>query len=185
MVRRLMVVLALAVTVGLLVEGSPALASMDPGAAETEFVWHINHLREEQGLPLLTVDPGLTAVARQWAATMAAEGGIRHRTNLSTVAPDPNWVKIGENVGVGVGVSALHDAFVASPSHYANLVDSKWQRVGVGVVMVGDTIFVAENFMQVEAPKAVAKASRAKAAKKRPAKSAARKPAARKKTVRK
>ena len=118
-------------------------------AIENEFVWRINFLRTERGLAPVTVDPELTAVARRWASSMAVAGEISHRPDLTVVGTDPRWVTVGENVGVGGSVVALHDAFVASPKHLENLVDPDWQYIGIGVVFVGNTIYVAENFMEV------------------------------------
>ncbi|HVM07481.1 MAG TPA: CAP domain-containing protein [Acidimicrobiales bacterium] len=177
--RALGVIVALVVTLGLLAEATPAAATNDPRSLENEFVWHLNALRAEKGLQPLVVDGRLTDVARDWAGQMAAAGRISHRSDLAAVAPDPSWQKMGENVGVGATVISLHDAFVASPSHYANLVDPVWQHVGIGVVLSGETIYVAVNFMQVSAPAAkvaAASASKAKASSKAPKKAVAKKP---------
>jgi hypothetical protein len=126
----------------------PAAAEgVDTVAAEQEFVGHINFLRASQGLGALSVDPALTQIARDWAGQMAGAGGISHRPNLADVAPS-NWLKVGENVGVGPNVAGLHHAFVQSPGHYKNLVDPDFTTVGIGIVMVGDTMYVTENFMK-------------------------------------
>ena len=34
-----------------------------------------------------------------------------------------DWAKLGENVGTGPDVGSVMDAFIASPGHYANIVD--------------------------------------------------------------
>jgi uncharacterized protein YkwD len=128
---------------------TPSSAATTRDAVENEFVWRINFLRSERGLPVVNVDPELTAVARQWAASMAVAAEISHRRDLAVVGTDPGWVTVGENVGVGGSVMALHDAFVASPKHLENLVDPDWQYIGIGVVFVGTTIYVAENFMEI------------------------------------
>ena len=78
---------------------------------------------------------------------MAREGGISHRTNLTTAAP-ADWVRIGENVGVGGSIAALHDAFVKSRLHYENLVEPDFDSIGVGVVVRGGRIWVTENFLR-------------------------------------
>ena len=125
-----------------------APAVPDPGAAEAEFVGHINALRASRGLGALSVDAELTREARSWAATMAGQGRIFHTSNLSN-GITANWVKLGENVGVGADVGVLFQAFVDSPTHYANLVDPKYTSVGIGVVVSGDRIFTAHRFMAV------------------------------------
>lgn len=118
----------------------------DPAASEAEFVARINQLRADRGLGALTVDPELTAQARRWARTMADAGRIFHASDLS-VGVTANWRQLGENVGVGGELGPLFDAFVASPSHYENLVESTYTRVGVGVVNAGDRMFTTHRFM--------------------------------------
>lgn len=154
--RRLLPALAVvALLVGALVaapttqaaSGAPAV---DTGAAESEFVSRINSLRSSRGLAPLQVDGQLTGLARSWAGTMAGQGRIFHASDLSA-GVTTEWQKLGENVGVGGNVPALFDAFVASPTHLANLVDPAFTHVGVGVVVSGGRIFTAHRFMGLRA----------------------------------
>lgn len=133
---------------------STAVAMQDPAAAANDFVARINELRASRGLGALSVDGELTAQANQWAATMANAGRIFHASDLS-VGITANWSKLGENVGVGGDTSSLFQAFVNSPTHYANLVDPAYSRVGVGVVHAGGRMYTAHRFMGV-APAAAA-----------------------------
>lgn len=155
-----------------LVGGSASADEIDPLGAEHEFVGRLNDLRAEHGLNPLAVDPALTEIARDWATQMAGANQISHRRNLTAVAPS-NWLVLGENVGAGPAVTPVHDALVASPTHYANLVNPRFRQVGVGVVVVGGKLFVAQNFMTPEEAKPAAakacKAKRCKAAAKRKA----------------
>jgi hypothetical protein len=125
----------------------PVAAQADTVSDEAAFVTKINELRASKGLPALVVHENLVAKARSWAATMAAAGKIWHSTLSDGITAD--WKKLGENVGMGGSVDGLHAAFVASPGHYANLVDPNFGHVGIGIVMSGKTIFVAEMFMQM------------------------------------
>jgi len=95
------------------------------------------------------VDGELTERAVRWARTMGAGGDIWHQADLS-VGLAADWFRLGENVGYGPGVGPIHDAFIVSPTHYANLVDPGFQSVGVGVVEIGGRSYVAEEFMQRE-----------------------------------
>lgn len=132
----------------LVAPGATASAATDPGSAEADFVARINQLRASRGLSTLSVDGELTSAARQWASTMAAKGEIFHASDLSG-GVSANWTKLGENVGVGGDVASLFQAFVDSPSHFENLVDPSYSRVGVGVVVSGDRIFTTHRFMAV------------------------------------
>jgi hypothetical protein len=147
--------------------GGRAGALPDPGTAEARFLVMTNQARANAGLPALVRDTGLDGVARQWAnhmaAVFAANGGkvvdpaapsdcnlsaLCHRPDLGPAlsSVDPNWRHGGENIGVGGDVEALQGAFVESSGHYANIV-GPYDRVGLGVVAVGDRIWVTLDFM--------------------------------------
>jgi hypothetical protein len=128
------------------------------GGAEAAYVASINQLRVSKGLNALTLDSQLVAGSRTWADQMKAQGSISHASDLS-VGITQNWQKLGENVGVGPTVTALMDAFIASPGHYANLVDPVYTRVGVGVVWDGDVMYTTHRFMSVAAAPAPPPAS--------------------------
>ncbi|MBW3556365.1 MAG: CAP domain-containing protein [Actinobacteria bacterium] len=144
--------LLLATVLGALVAPvGPAAAQVPPSPleAEREFVARINGLRAAKGLPQLGLHPELTAVARSWAAAMARVDRISHNPKLDKVV-QADWQKLGENVGVGTTVGELHAAFVASPTHYRNLVEPRYRHVGVGVVVGrGGALFTAHQFMQL------------------------------------
>jgi len=161
----------LASIMALTVVPEPALA--DTGSDEATFVAKLNGLRASRGLRPLGFNGSLTYMARGWSSHMASVGSISHNPNMSSQAPG-NWVRLGENVGMGPNVDSLHNALVASPSHYANMVNGYYDSVGVGVVQSGGTMFVTFNFMTTggapqAAPMATAPAPRAAAAAPAPA----------------
>jgi len=118
--------------------------------AEGAFIADINGLRASRGVPVLQMRPNLTAKARRWAATMAADGRIWHSGLSSGITG--RWHKLGENVGRGFSEQRLHAAFVASDTHLANIVDPGFRYVGVGVVVADGLMFVSEMFMQPPSP---------------------------------
>ena len=128
-----------------LIAAAPAGATADAGA-EADFVARTNALRASHGLPTLIVNGTLVAKARSWAEHMAAVNAISH-SNLSDGAPS-EWTRLGENVGRGPSVDAIHNALVASPEHYQNLTDPGFRYVGVGVVNANGTYYVSEVFME-------------------------------------
>jgi hypothetical protein len=137
--------LALAGVMPLSMVAEPAMA--DPVSDEFNFVQKLNDLRASRGVGPLGMNGHLTNVARGWSAHMASGGTISHNPNMAAQAPS-NWLRLGENVGMGPSVQSLHDAFVASPPHYQNMVNGYYDSVGAGVVMRGSTMFVTVNFMQ-------------------------------------
>ena len=125
----------------------PALA--DPVSDEAAFVHKLNGLRATRGLRPLVVNGALTNMARGWSSQMASRGSISHNSDMAAHAP-AGWARLGENVGMGGSVDSLHNAFVASPPHYANMVHVQYDSVGVGVVQSGATKFVTFNFMATQ-----------------------------------
>ncbi|HUR22586.1 MAG TPA: CAP domain-containing protein [Acidimicrobiales bacterium] len=105
-----------------------------------------NQVRSSRSLGSLTVDAELSAVAQRWAATLAAQGVLSHNAALPSQVT--GWKSLGENVGVGGTVDAIHNGFLASPTHLENLVDPAFTRVGFGIVRPDARIFVVEVFMK-------------------------------------
>ncbi len=132
-------------------EAPAAEGQVLPPASELERQFHDlnNQERALRGLPPLMRDEALSATARAWATTMAADGFLFHDPDLAGAATsiDPTWTKVGENVGLGPSVRLLHDAWMASATHRANILDGTYNRIGVGVVVVGHDIWVAVRFL--------------------------------------
>jgi hypothetical protein len=91
------------------------------------------------------VDPTLTAVARQWAAQLAASGSLSHNAGLGAQAP-AGWTAVGENVGFGQSIDEIDKGFHGDALHYANLVEPGFEAVGVGVVEAGGVLWAVEDF---------------------------------------
>lgn len=122
-----------------------AEAAVD-GSAESQFVALLNQERAARGLPKLAVASDLVSVARKHSARMASSGELYHNPNLGSDVS--GWQKVGENVGRGPSVSTIHDAFMNSSGHRANILDGDWTEVGVGVEVVDGRVWVTEVFRQ-------------------------------------
>jgi uncharacterized protein YkwD len=104
-----------------------------------------NSTRREAGLPGLVPSPALIDKAQAWADELARRGVLSHST-LTDGVPD-GWVKLGENVGRGPSIEAVHAGFLGSPAHRTNLVDASFNWIGTGVATAGDgTVFVVQVF---------------------------------------
>lgn len=119
-------------------------SGLDTGA-EQDFVARINALRQSRGLGALAIDPELVTNARNWTHVMANSGSIFHASDLS-VGVSTSWELLGENVGVGSEVSTLFEAFVASPTHYANIVDPSFRYIGVGVLWQDGRMWTVQRY---------------------------------------
>lgn len=105
----------------------------------------VNQLRASRGLSPLVVTDELNAKARWQAASMANAGALFH-SNLAS-GQSAGWHTLGENVGRGGSVTAIQQAFQASPPHYADMVNTAFTQMGVGVAIARDgTLYVAQEF---------------------------------------
>lgn len=137
-------IVVLALTASVLEPGVASAA--DPAADEAAFLGKLNEVRAANGAGPLSVNPALVGVARAWSAQMVAAGGISHNPSLAAQGPS-NWARLGENVGYGPNVQDIHNAFVASPGHFRNMVDGGFREVGIGVLYSASRIYVTVNFM--------------------------------------
>jgi uncharacterized protein YkwD len=129
-----------------------AAAGCMPADAKT-FLDRTNSLRSSVGVRPLKEHDALTRKAEDWAQHMARTGKLAH-SNLSDGLGGLNWKSLGENVGysspTGVTLKTIHNLFVSSAPHRANLVNSKFTHMGVGVAKDSKgRVWVAEVFAQL------------------------------------
>jgi hypothetical protein len=137
------VVTAAALSAAVLGVANPAQAA---SAEESKVLALTNQVRASVGAPALAWDEGLAAIARTWAAKMAANGIISHNPSYTSQITG-SWAKASENVGQGPDIDTVHRALVASHSHYVNMTDTEVTLMGIGVVTSGNTVFIVENFL--------------------------------------
>lgn len=136
-------ILALCATVAMVlgIVAVPALA-----APEGTLISRINGARAGAGLAPLEQYWDLTDDARAHTDAMIGAGHIYHNPGLAGVTGV--WEKLGENVGVGIDADSLHDAFMASSGHRANILGD-FNYVGVGVKSDADGLmWVTVIFMK-------------------------------------
>lgn len=123
--------LATVLAITLAVVGFSASAIADSGS-EQSFLSAINSTRNSSGLGPLTMESGLQSHARRHTADMIAADEIYHSSSAELqAAAGSGWDKLGENVGRGGSVSSLHQAFLDSPGHKANILGD-YNYVGIG-----------------------------------------------------
>jgi hypothetical protein len=150
-----------------------AFASVAAGSgAEDAFSQKINHERSTRSLHSLSWDSGLVDIARAHSKRMATEHRLFHNTSLPNQVKE--WNVLGENVGRGPSIDAIHEAFMASPTHHAQIVATDYKSFAVGTFEADGEIWVTEIFVLRPpgySPAAAVKASTAR--KPRPAVKAA------------
>ena len=145
-----LVVLALC----LLASSAPAVTrgAVLPTVAEQFLLLKANQDRAARGLPRLERDPLLSAAAAAHAAEMARHADISHgfpgEPDLSERGAKTGlrFSLITENVAEASDSVIIHDLWMASPGHRANLLDPMVNVVGIAVIVSGGQIFAVEDF---------------------------------------
>lgn len=139
--------LSMTVVVALATIGFSASAGADSGS-EQAFLSAINSTRSANGLGPLQMDGSLRSHARNHTADMIAAGEIFHSSSAELQsAAGSGWSKLGENVGRGGSVSSLHQAFLDSPAHKANILGD-YNYVGIGTDTASGVLYVTVVFMK-------------------------------------
>jgi cysteine-rich secretory family protein len=128
---------------GLVFVAAPQAGALS--GTETCFFNRINAERSDVGRPKLVLKGDLVSVARKHSKEMAADGTIYHNDDLKNEVGG-NWWALGENVGMGSSCESLHDAFMGSPGHKANILDKDYNQIGVGAEVEDGTIYVTMVF---------------------------------------
>lgn len=116
---------------------------------ERELASYHNSARASRGLPRLVLDSTLSDKARAHTRGMIKVGRLFHTSSLSRSygTGEGTWRYLGENVGYGGSMRALHDAFMRSYSHRANMLSPRYKRVGLGAVKSGSRYWVTVAFI--------------------------------------
>jgi uncharacterized protein YkwD len=118
----------------------------------------INAARQASGLSALRLDPRLNAVAERHARLMRERGWLGHEagdgdpgTRVRTVVPESRLE--GENVARAATLLGAQRAIWASPSHRANILQGRFDSLGVGVTADAQGfLWVCEVFSDATGP---------------------------------
>lgn len=121
-------------------ERSAAQAATFVLADESRVQSLVNATRRGKSVGALVRDEQLVQMARGQSSRQADKGNIFHNVDLGgeSTRRGLDWLKVGENVGMGPSVDLVEDAFLKSPHHYANIIDPAFDAIGVGVVNGAD-----------------------------------------------
>jgi uncharacterized protein YkwD len=124
-----------------LITGTPASAAT---TLERALVSKINASRAVYGLRALPIRSGLTWRAHDHSLAMARQHRLYH-SDLTKVCC---YRSVGENVGYATTLYRVHRALMNSPAHRSNIMGTRWDSIGVGVVQSGGYLWVTEIFRQ-------------------------------------
>jgi hypothetical protein len=111
-----------------------------------------NQARIQAGVGRLDWDPALAAAALVHCERMAEEGPIAHQYSgeadltTRTAEAGAHFSVIEENVAVGPSADAIHEEWMHSPGHRANLLSPDVDRVGVAVVAARGVLYAVADY---------------------------------------
>lgn len=150
---KLVVTAALVSVAGTVLVAAPsASAETSSSAFTSRLVTLVNEARAQHGLRSLSVAGGTSSVAASWSSHMASSSTLAHNPNLQSQLEShgsPSWTTYGENVGEGPTSSAdkLFTAYMNSPEHRANILDSGYRYIGIATVFSGSVAWNTMDFV--------------------------------------
>lgn len=111
-----------------------------------------NQARAQAGVGRLDWDPALADAAVQHCLRMAAEGPISHQYNgepdlsTRTAQAGAHYSVIEENVAMGPSADTIHEEWMHSPGHRANLLSPDVNRVGIAVVAAHGSLYAVADY---------------------------------------
>jgi uncharacterized protein YkwD len=133
-----------------------ASAPQYPSSAEFQLFSAANQERKAQGLKLLRWDDKLASAARRHAREMASRNAASHEFSGEASLPERitqaavQFSAIAENVAKAPSVARIHELWMDSPGHRANILDQDMDSLGVGVVRRNREYFAVEDFARTK-----------------------------------
>lgn len=110
---------------------------------------YINQTRRSNARGSLSADTAAMRKAQAWSEHMARTGRLEHTGGGSRLDTSGlgNWCGVAENVGTGPSTLGIHNAFLRSSAHRANMLGN-YHRAGTGVVRRGTVVWVTEIYVR-------------------------------------
>ena len=132
--------------------GSAAEQPAETAAAAQELFRDANLAREKIGSPPLQWNQWLAQAARNHAQMMVEHKQLSHdfpgepdlRERL--IATGLRFDASAENVAFADSASEIHDGWMHSPPHRENLLNARYNAVGIVVIRRGDSLWAVEDF---------------------------------------
>ncbi len=151
-VRRISILLTLALLATLAYPATDGLAALTPEAFEECLLDKINADRAANGVGDLAMAYDLNPEVRAFSQKMAGEGELRHMTSAerNPILPDGTFTW-GENVAWTStpylpDCSRIHEMFMGSSGHRANILSSNKRFVSLGTYIGSNGTWVTELF---------------------------------------
>lgn len=122
--------------------------------SEHEILRLLNQERTQTGLQPLQMESQLVSAARRHSQRMAEHKALSHQfpgePDLSArLAPAGlHFNASGENVAVNTTAVGAHKELMGSPPHRANILNPRYNAIGIGVLRTGQQIWVTQDFVE-------------------------------------
>lgn len=141
-----------------------AAAPAPPADLQQYALSQINQSRAAYGLPALSLDPAITAVASAHAWDMLNYGYFSHigrdgstvsvrlsRAGIGFTAAGENICYLGSGTGATAALNWCHSTFMSEPypgyaNHIGNILGTRYSRVGIGIAQSGGKVIIAWDF---------------------------------------
>ena len=124
-----------------------------PAEAEEQVLFaSANRERAAQGLPPLRWSDVLAAAARRHALRMAQQNTLSHQLSGEPALKERisqhggRFASMAENIAEGPNAVTIHQGWMKSPPHRANLLDPQLDSVGIAVAARNGILFAVEDF---------------------------------------
>lgn len=111
---------------------------------EQQMINLVNQSRQQNGLPALKADNQLSEIARIKSKDMIDKNYFSHNSPTYGSPFDMlknfgvSYIKAGENIAGNQTVEKAHEALMNSPGHRANILNSEYTHIGIGIQKGGN-----------------------------------------------
>ena len=121
----------------------PATKSLNESevfALETQLLTLVNRERRKAKLPLFTLDSAMSNVSRKHSYDMAMRDFFSHKNKQGQSPFDRmrqagiNFQAAAENIAYASEVLEIHKNLMNSPGHRANIMNPRYNKIGIGIV---------------------------------------------------
>jgi uncharacterized protein YkwD len=137
----------------LAVSRCPAQSQPAWSEAEQQIFTQLNQARTENGLPALEWNDQAAKAARLHTQALLENGKLSHQFPAEPSVPErigatgARFTLSAENVARTGYLEDVHPALMNSPGHRANILNPKYNAVGIGVVEQAGKIYVTQDFI--------------------------------------
>jgi hypothetical protein len=124
----------------------------DPSPVESKILGLLNHERAEANLPALKWNGQAAMAARKHSRLLAQHREMSHQFESEEAVPQRiaatglRFTDSAENVAVADAPEEAHMALMLSPGHRANIMNARYNAVGIGVYEANGRLWVTQDF---------------------------------------